>query len=91
MLNGTKVLVMSWVKPCSEEEMNNNPDIKEAIKNVIQRLAEVGYEHDDLNWRHVGLYQTSRSINAVLFDLARVCRVENKDKSILAMFKDLKI
>ena len=52
--------------------MNNNPDIKEAIKNVIQRLAEVGYEHDDLNWRHVGLYQTSRSINAVLFDLARV-------------------
>ena len=38
-----------------------------------------------------GLYQTSRSINAVLFDLARVCRVENKDKSILAMFKALKI
>ena len=37
-LNGTKVLVMPWVKPCSEEEMNNNPDIKEAIKNVIQRL-----------------------------------------------------
>ena len=29
---------MPWVKPCSEEEMNNNPDIKEAIKNVIQRL-----------------------------------------------------
>ena len=66
-LNGTEVLVMPWVKPCSEEEMNNNPDIKEAIKNAIQRLAEVGYEHDDLNWRHVGLYQTSRSINAVRF------------------------
>ena len=71
-----------------------------AIKYLIVSIGERGGEKKERRGRekcvmiiayNSGLYQTSRSINAVLFDLARVCRVENKDKSILAMFKALKI
>ncbi len=72
-LNGRWGLVMPWVKPCSEEEFED-PGTKEAVKKAVKRLAEIGYCHDDLHLRHVGLYRDNGTVNALLFDFGSVTK-----------------
>jgi hypothetical protein len=44
-------------------------------------MAESGYEHDDLSWRHVGLYRKNNELVAVLFDLAKVKKLSGKKRN----------
>jgi hypothetical protein len=69
---------MPFVKPCSEEEQADE-DIKMEVLSAIETMAKRGYCHEDLSWRHVGLYKTKGRIRVVLFDVAKTSTVGNNE------------
>ena len=93
-LNKDTALMMPFVKPCSESDWINN-DVLSAVREAIKKLANHGYEHDDLHRRHVGLYEDKKEhLHAVLFDLAKMKKIQNKDNkknAVRAMMATLNI
>ena len=81
-LNNLPVLIMPWVKPCSENEFHSNEEVKAAVKDAITTMASVGYMHDDLHWQHVGLYRKDGRLRALLFDLSRTTPINRDQASI---------
>ena len=81
-LNKRPVLIMPWVKSCSEKEFHRNEEVKAAVKDAIKTMASVGYMHDDLRWRHVGLYRKDGKLHALLFDLSRATPINRDQASI---------
>ena len=81
-LNNRPVLIMPWVKPCSENEFHSNEEVKAAVIDAIKTMASVGYMHDDLRWRHVGLYRKDGKLHALLFDLSRATPINRDQASI---------
>jgi hypothetical protein len=62
----------------------NNPIL--AAKEAIERMADRGYEHLDLHWRHVGLLpymseEGSWAVRPVLIDLSDVRNIDLNEKS----------
>ena len=47
-------------------------EISEVVATEVRRFASGGLSHDDLSWRHVGLYRDGGQMRCVLFDLALV-------------------
>ena len=48
-------------------------EVRDVVKEDITRLAQIGLSHQDLSWRHVGLYHDLHGkLCSVLFDLALV-------------------
>ena len=95
-LNNRPVLVMPWVKPCSENEFHSNEEIQVAVNDAIKTMANAGYMHDDLHWRHVGLYRKDGILRALLFDLSRTTRINRQDPTsiedtVTRMMSELKI
>lgn len=88
-LNGMHVLVMPWLKPCAEEEWKK-PEIREAVRVAVMKLSSLGYKHDDLHNRHVGLYRKDSRVNALLFDYARVLEVDPAT-ALSEMLQDLEL
>jgi len=64
-------LVMPYVKPF-HKTMELNAAMLRAVEMAIEKLANCGYEHLDLRWRHVGFFIQSGKYECVLFDLTRV-------------------
>lgn len=64
-------LMMPYVLPVDDEQWET-PEVVDAVKKAVDKLARAGYLHDDLNRRHVGLYQHDGILKAVLFDLAKM-------------------
>jgi hypothetical protein len=87
-LGGRKALVMPYVFQCREEDMEI-PEILKAVSIAVQRMAESGYEHDDLSWRHVGLYRKNNELIAVLFDLAKVKKLSEEKKEQMAAVRHM--
>eukprot|EP00301_Raphidiophrys_heterophryoidea_P008258 c13088_g1_i3.p1 GENE.c13088_g1_i3~~c13088_g1_i3.p1 ORF type:complete len:515 (+),score=108.50 c13088_g1_i3:75-1619(+) len=83
-LASRQTLVMPLLRQVSKDENN----LKEEIVNAITKMAEAGYQHDDLAWRHVG-YAMNHGI--VLFDLGRVSEVSSKQEAISHMKMQLGI
>ena len=83
-LNDRWALVMPWVKPCTEQEFQDK-DIRKAIEIAIKTLADAGYTHDDLSLRHIGLCRKNSKIEAVLFDFARVSKIQSDEQRIDAI------
>ena len=77
-LNNRPVLVMPWVKLCTAEELTK-PDVQEAVRRAVRRLSSVGYKHEDLDQRHIGLRKKDSKLEAILFDLARTSNVGPAD------------
>jgi len=48
------------------------PNVVDAVKREIENFAKRGLQHNDLHWRHVGLYTVESTLHAVFFDLGRV-------------------
>jgi len=67
-------LLIPFVTPCSDPPSQGE---KEAAIIAVKKMANAGYLHDDLHWRHVGFYQKEGKLMAVLFDLIRVSRIPN--------------
>ena len=88
------VLVMPWVKPCSEKMLEKD-EVKTAISEAVEKFAKSGYKHDDLYRRHVGLYKEESQVKAVLFDLARTSLVSDdevsRQRAIEEMMGDLEL
>ena len=56
-----------------------------AVRAEIKRIAQLKMVHNDLKWRHVGLYKDGDNLCAVFFDLARVARKPEKDATQIMM------
>ena len=76
---------MPWVKPCTEEEMKC-PEVLKAVRDAIQTLVYAGYEHDDLQLRHVGLYKKDSKHKALLFACVLTVDVTQGKKRTLMQF-----
>lgn len=88
------VLVMPWLKPCTEDEVIREKEVKAVVKEAVEQFAMLGYKHDDLHLRHVGLYREEENLKALLFDLARTSKIDELSDSTSAvtdMLKDLHI
>ena len=81
-LNNLPVLIMPWVKHCSENEFHSNEEVKVAVNDAITRMASVGYMHDDSYLRHVGLYRKDGRLRALLFDLSGATPINRDQESI---------
>ena len=90
-LNRRWGLVMPWVKPCSVAEFED-PGTKEAVKKAVEQLVKIGYCHDDLHLRHVGLYREKGIVNALLFDFGRVTKITKNPEvdSLAYMMEQIK-
>jgi hypothetical protein len=55
------------------ERDRSNPDVVHAVRAEIKNFAQKNLVHNDLHWRHVGLYRDRENVlRAVFFDLARL-------------------
>jgi hypothetical protein len=63
-------------------------DPREVARQAITTMANAGYYHEDLHWRHVGVAPTfsgrNISLRAVLIDLSRVSTVDSLGISVHA-------
>ena len=87
-MNNYSVLLMPWIKPCNTKQELND-EVKAAAKQAIKVFANAGYHHDDLKWSHVGLYMKDNKLQALLFDLARVTKIEPPELAEEYMFHSL--
>ncbi len=72
------------------KNQHKDPAILTAVNEEMENFARAELVHDDLNWRHVGLYYDNNSkLRAVFFDLARILKAESKDQAIQSMSKEL--
>jgi hypothetical protein len=71
-------LVMPFVLPCPDNKRRNE-DIRKAVEDAAEQMAKAGYKHNDLHWRHVGLYQEKGLVKALFFDLADVKKCDPND------------
>ena len=71
-------LVMPLFGQVSDERGELDDEVRAIVKLDIVRLAGIGMSHDDLSWRHVGLYlDNEKKLCSVFFDLARVSYSES--------------
>ena len=94
-LSDEKALIMPYVYPVPETKWSD-PIVKNAIKKAVEQFANLGYFHQDLHPRHVGLYKDSLTsvLKAVLFDLENVKSVKKgkeTEEAITKMMKVLKL
>ena len=72
-------LLMPWVKPCNtiEEEIVPTEEVKLAAKKAIKVFANAGYHA--AWWPEVAScwFVQKSELQALLFDLARVTKIEN--------------
>jgi hypothetical protein len=89
---GEKALMMPYVNSLSDTQWSQ-PEYVNAIQEALSKLAKAGYEHGDLNRRHVGVYKIGTELKAVLFDLAVMSLVQptEVDVAIKAMKEKLKL
>ncbi len=69
---------MPFVLPCPKA-LRNNADVLKAAERAAYQMAEAGYKHNDLHWRHVGLYKEKGLLKVVFFDLADVKESDSND------------
>ncbi|XP_004348668.2 hypothetical protein CAOG_02853 [Capsaspora owczarzaki ATCC 30864] len=70
-------LVMPFLKTYGQPR--TDPAELDAIRTAITIMAEAGYRHGDLDWRHVGFYRVNGVLHAALLDLSRVTRIQDND------------
>ena len=83
------VLMMPYVKQC---KTNPTKEQQNAALKAIQVIIDKGYVHNDLDWRHVGYYYSSRknkNLQALFFDLTSVKHYDNKEAALTLMKKQL--
>lgn len=84
-----RALLMPFFKTCTNAD-RSNPIVVAAANAAIVKMVSKGYRHNDLHWRHVGLYQKGGAIAAVLIDLGDTTPVPPNDPaSIEAMRAEL--
>ena len=91
ILNNRSVLVMPWLKHCTEDDYANDPNIRSAVNEAVEKFANAGYLHDDIHYRHIGLFRKNSRLQALLFDLARVSHTESSEDAISEMMQKLTI
>ena len=64
---------------------------KAATRMIVKSMAECGYQHDDLEWRHVGFYKYKGEMFAMLLDFSGCSKVADslKEEAELAMLEGL--
>jgi hypothetical protein len=90
-------LLMPYVEPVPLDA-NGQPielsQIETSVRAAVQRMAEAGYCHKDLHWRHVGKFpkpsNSDDQFEIVLFDLGRVEKMESA-AAVLFMLDSLKL
>mmetsp|Transcript_521 Transcript_521/g.739 ORF Transcript_521/g.739 Transcript_521/m.739 type:complete len:510 (+) Transcript_521:622-2151(+) len=88
---GESALMMPFVLPCTKEQWNDT-NIIAAVKKAIIHMAKYGhYKHNDLKWEHVGLYESTDGLKAVLFDLADMTTIADPEEAITSMMQDLSL
>jgi len=86
--NKEMALRMPFVCPCPEAS-RADPEVKSAVTAAVKLLAKHNWRHNDLSWRHVGLYKKDSKLTAVLFDLGDVEQVEDSSIAIEHMLNRL--
>ncbi len=89
VLNSRPVLVMPWLKSCTKEDYLTNPDIQSAVMEAFKKFAAAGFEHNDVSYRHIGLYRKDSKLKALLFDLARVSSIDCPEDAVTKMMENL--
>lgn len=86
-LNHEPALIMPFASPMPEakQETKETGQLPKSVLKALETMANKGYEHADLKWRHVGLvkYRERRKAKeyVVLFDLMRVDRRNKAEKA----------
>jgi hypothetical protein len=90
-------LLMPYVEPVTLDADGKPTElflIETAVRTAVQRMAEAGYCHKDLHWRHVGKFpkplNSGDHFEIVLFDLGRVEKMESA-AAISFMLDSLKL
>ena len=91
VLNSRPVLVMPWLKSCTKEDYLTNPDIQSTVMEAFKKFAAAGFEHNDISYRHIGLYRKDSKLKALLFDLARVSSIDRPEDAVTKMMENLTI
>ena len=84
-------LVMPFVLPATSSSFWGTEAGNKAVVDAVTNIAECGWIHKDLKPQHVGFYQISHNLRAVLFDLAKVDKVKNTINAITEMLSTLKL
>jgi len=80
-LAGEYVLVLPYIKTCQGTVEDQSEYIKEATRAAVGHMAERGFQHLDLCWRHVGLcYKLGEGLCAVLIDLESTQALQTEDE-----------
>ena len=81
-LVGKDTLVLPYVRTCSGNTAAAQTDeVRLAAREAARRMAERGWRHDDLHWRHVGLYRDGGGRLCALFiDLGLVSEVATEER-----------
>ncbi|XP_004363392.2 hypothetical protein CAOG_03664 [Capsaspora owczarzaki ATCC 30864] len=51
----TWAVIMPYISPATEADQSK-PEVQDAVRAAVQHMANCGFEHNDLHWRHVGLF-----------------------------------
>jgi len=74
-----RCLVMPYLKPIPESRrvdlLKKRRGEGESIKETLRNFAKSGYKHEDVKWRHFGLWKDK----IFLLDLGKVAKVEKND------------
>jgi hypothetical protein len=71
-LRNQQALIMPFVRVASDDDLSQ-PNVIAAVRQAVNTMAMAGLCHDDLSWRHVGLFDdVDGKLHALLLDLARV-------------------
>jgi len=88
-LKDQDVLLMPYVKILGEDNLTDEHTA--AAKRAITICAKLGYQHNDLAWRHVGFYTVTKKdtveFHALFIDLSRVemtSNIEEANKNMMA-------
>ena len=73
-------VVMPWLKPLPAEHCNDRSEHFQLVQEMIQGIADKGYQHMDVCWRHVGQYMEGSQLRVALMDLHDVKEIAEKDK-----------
>lgn len=78
-LASKQALLMPYVRTATTLSPRT-PEIEQAARAAVRRMAERGWCHDDLKWDHVGLYRTGPDapLSAVLIDLGMVSMITSE-------------
>ncbi|RUS13543.1 hypothetical protein BC937DRAFT_95151 [Endogone sp. FLAS-F59071] len=90
IIGGQPALVMPYIKMCTDDELDNNNEIKAAVNSTIKQMARKGFRHNDLFRRHVGIYWKEGILHALFVDLSDI-KEDKEEDAIAYMVKKLKI